>query len=37
MTPYVLVGLDTKYADWCGWGNPAQFLASGQRASGEPA
>ena len=26
LTPYVLVGLDIKYADWCGWGNPAEFL-----------
>ena len=25
LTPYVLVGLDIKYADWCGWGNPAEF------------
>jgi hypothetical protein len=35
MTHFVLVGLDIKYADWCGWGNPAWFLASSQRASGE--
>ena len=39
MTQIVLVGLDSKYADWCGWGvlTPAWFLASSQRASGEPA
>ena len=28
MTRYVLVGLDFKYADWCGWGDPAWFLTS---------
>ncbi len=27
--------LDIKYADWCGWGNPAWFLISNQKISGE--
>jgi hypothetical protein len=36
MTLYVLVGLDIKYADWCGWGNPAWFPISSQRIGGEP-
>jgi hypothetical protein len=27
--------LDIKYADWCGWGNPAWFLISNKKISGE--